>query len=205
VRNPRNPNSYFVAPGVSAGAVTAKDVVQRDITKPGNDSQGLSIDDEVYKARPDMMAVLYARTPEVVAFADGPEKLRPVVNGGAFIGDGLPVFNMASLDPRQPILSNPALGRGVAGSLGKKPAVLLSGHGFVLTARSVYNLVDQAYQLRMNAKIQQQAIALRGKVAHLDDQPVAPAQTNEPPPPPALLGPPEGRAWIYWSQNVSLD
>jgi hypothetical protein len=58
----------------------------------------------------------------------------------------------------------------------------------------------------MNAKIQQQAIALRGKVAHLNDLPVAPepAPTNAPQPP-ALLGPPEGRAWIYWSQNVSLD
>ena len=205
IRNSQNPNSYFVAAGVSAGAVTAGDVVQRDMTKPENDIRGLSIDDEVYKARPDVMAVLYARTPEVVAFTAGSEKLRPVVNGGSFIGDGLPVFNMGSLDPRQPLLGNPALGRGVAGALGKKSGVLLAGHGFVLTARSIYNLVDQAYQLRMNAKIQQQAVALRGKVAHLDDQPVAPAPSNEPQQAPAQLGPPEGRSWIYWSQNVSLD
>jgi HCOMODA/2-hydroxy-3-carboxy-muconic semialdehyde decarboxylase len=204
MRNSRNPNSYFVAPGVSAGAVTARDVVQRDITKPGNDTQGLSIHDEVYKARPDVMAVLYARTPEVVAFTEGAVKLRPVVNGGAFIGDGLPVFNIGSLDPRQPILGNPALGRGVADALGKKRAVLLAGHGFVLTAASVYNLVDQAYQLRMNAKIQQQAIALRGTVAHLDDQPAAPAQRTEPAQP-APTGPAEGRAWVYWSQSVSID
>ena len=205
VRNPRNPNSYFVAPGVSAGAVTAGDVVQRDMTKPDNDTQGLSIHDEVYKARPDVMAVLYARTAEIVAFTGGSEKLRPVVNGGAFIGDGLPVFNIGSLDPRQPLLGNPAFGRGVADALGKKSGVLLAGHGFVLTARSIYNLVDQAYQLRMNAKIQQQAVALRGKVAHLDDQPVAAAPANEPVQAAPLLGPPEGRSWIYWSQNVSLD
>jgi HCOMODA/2-hydroxy-3-carboxy-muconic semialdehyde decarboxylase len=207
VRNSQNPNSYFVAPGVSAGAVKAGDVVQRDMSKPDSNIQGLSIDDEVYKARPDVMAVLYARTPEVVAFTEGPEKLRPVVNGGAFIGDGLPVFNIGSLDPKQPLLGNPALGRGVAEALGKKSGVLLTGHGFVLTGRSIYNLVDQAYQLRMNAKIQQQAVALRGKVTHLNDLPVPPepAQTNQPPQPPALLGPPEGRAWVYWSQNVSLD
>jgi hypothetical protein len=35
--------------------------------------------------------------------------------------------------------------------------------------------------------------------------PPEPAQTNQPQQPPALLGPPEGRAWVYWSQNVSLD
>jgi ribulose-5-phosphate 4-epimerase/fuculose-1-phosphate aldolase len=215
IRNPRNANSYFVAPGVAAGAVTARDVIQRDVTKPGNDSQGLSIDDEIYKARPDVMAVLYARTPEVVAFSEGSPQLRPVVNGGAFIGDGLPVFNVSGLDPKQLILSNPALGRGVAMSLAKKPGVLLSGHGFVLTARSVYNLVDQAYQLRMNAKIQQQTMALRGKVARLDERLAAPPQPNQPqtsePPanapqqPAAQLGPLEGRSWIYWSQNVPVD
>lgn len=206
VRNPRNPNSYFIAPRVSPGAVTARDVVQRDVTKPDPDRQGLSIHDEVYKARPEVMAILYARTPEVVPFTDGSVKLSPVVNGGAFIGDGLPVFDVGGLDPRQSILANPALGHGVAGALGKKAAVLLAGHGFVLTAGSIYNLVDRAYQLRQNAKIQQQAIALRGKVAHLNDQPVPPEPaTQQPQAPAAQLGPPEGRAWVYWSQNVSLD
>lgn len=196
VRNPRNPNSYFIAPRVSAGAVTARDVVQRDVTKPDPDSQEVSIHDEVYKARPDVMAVLYARTPEVVAFTKGSAQLRPVVNGGAFIGDGLPVLD---------ILANPALGRGVADALGKKAGVLLTGHGFVLTAGSIYNLVDRANQLRLNAKIQQQAIALRGKVASLNDQPVPPAPPTAQAQAAAPLGPPEGRAWVYWSQNVSLD
>jgi HCOMODA/2-hydroxy-3-carboxy-muconic semialdehyde decarboxylase len=208
IRNPRNANSYFIAPGKAPGAVTAGDVVQRNLTEGAADTQGLSIDDEIYKARPDVMAVLYARTPDVVSFTEGSLKLRPIVNGGAFIGEGLPVFNMASLNGEQPILSNPALGQGVAAALGKRQGVLLSGHGFVLTARSVYNLVDQAYQLRQNAKIQQQAVALRGKVAYLNERPAEPAPANEPAQPAqpaAQLGPPEGRAWIYWSQNVSLE
>ena len=205
VRNPRNPNSYFIAPRVAAGAVTAGDVVQRDMTKPEADTQGLSIHDEVYKARPDVNAVLYARTPAIVAFTEGSAKLRPVVNGGAFIGNGLPVFNMSSLDPGTPILANPALGQGVANALGKARGVLLTGHGFVLTAGSIYNLVDQAYALRLNAIIQRQATALRGRVAFLNEQPVQPAPTTEPAQPAATLGPPEGRAWVYWSQNVSLD
>ncbi len=205
VRNPRNANSYFIAPGKPAGAVTPADVVQRNLAEGAADTQGLSIDDEVYKARPDVMAVLYARTPEVVSFTDGSVKLRPVVNGGAFIGDGLPVFNISTLDPKQPILSNPALGRGVAEALGKRQGVLLTGHGFVLTARSVYNLVDQAYQLRQNAKIQQQATALRGKVAYLNERPVPPEPAAAPAQPAQQLGPPEGRAWIYWVQNISLE
>jgi HCOMODA/2-hydroxy-3-carboxy-muconic semialdehyde decarboxylase len=204
VRNPSDPNAYFIAPAVAAGAVTEADVVQRNATGVDVDSQGLSIHDEVYKARPDVKAVLYARTPEIVAFTDGSMKLRPVVNGGAFLAESLPLLNLGSLDPHQSALANPALGRAVANALGKSPGVLLSGHGFVLTAGSIYNLVDRAHALRLNARILQQALALRGKVTYLNDQPVGPAPANAPgqgnP-----LGPPEGRAWVYWSQNVTID
>lgn len=196
VRNPRNPTSYFVAPRVSPGAVTAGDVVQRDITKAEPGTEGLSIHDEVYEARPDVMAIVYARTPEIVAFTEGPVALRPVVNGGAFIGNGFPVFSGN--------LANPAAGRGVAEALGKSGAALLPGQGFVLTAASIYNLVDRAYQLRQNAQIQRQAIALRGRVAYLNERPAQPAPPNQPTQP-APTGPPEGRSWIYWSENVSLD
>ncbi len=204
VRNPNNPNSYFIAPKVAAGAVTAGDVIERDITKGEADTQGLSIHDEIYKAHPDVKAVLYARTPEIVAFT-GSVPLRATVNGGNYIGDGLPVFNMGSLDPGQPILSNPALGRGVAAALDKKGAVLLSGHGVVVTAGSIYNLSDRAFQMRQNAKIEQQALALRGKVTYLVDlrAAAAPAPAPVPAQPAQQLGPPEGRAWVYWAQNVS--
>jgi ribulose-5-phosphate 4-epimerase/fuculose-1-phosphate aldolase len=198
VRNPKNPNSYFVAP-------KAGDVIERDITKAEAGTQGLSIHDEIYRTRPEVNAVLYARTPEIVAFT-GAVPLRAAVNGGNFIGGGLPVFNMGSLDSNQPILSNPALGRGVAAALDKKGAVLLSGHGIVLTAGSIYNLADRAFQVRQNAIIQQQALALRGKVTYLVDLP-APREAAPPAPaqPAQQLGPPEGRAWVYWSQNLPVD
>ena len=197
IRNPRNPNSYFVAPRVSPGAVTAADVVERDMTRGVPDGQGLAIHDEVYKARPDVMALLYARTPEIVPFTEGSVVLRPVVNGGAFIGNGLPVFSIGNA-------ANLVAGRGVAEALGKNGAVLLAGQGVVLTGGSIYTLVDRAYQLRQNARIQQQAIALRGKVAYLNERPAEPVQPSEPAPP-APTGPPEGRAWIYWSENVTVD
>lgn len=204
LRNPSDANGYFIAPGVPAAAVKTADIVQRNTTSPTADSQGLSIHDEVYKAKPEVRAVLYARTPEIVAFTNGSITLRPIVNGGAFLADALPVLNMSTLDPQQPVLANPALGPAVANALGKSSAVLLSGHGFVLTAASIYNLVDRAHALRLNGRIQQQALALRGKVTYLNERPVPPAPANAPgagnP-----LGPPEGRAWIYWSRNVTVE
>lgn len=205
VRSPRDSGVYFIAPGVSAGGMTASDIVAKRVADP-DDGSGLSVHAEIYKARPDVNAVVVAHTPELTAFTEASVRLRPVVNGGAFIGNGFPVFDVSKLDPPGPILRNPALGRAVAEALGKSTGLLLTGHGFVLTDSSLYGLMYGAYALRMNAKIQQQAIALGGTVAHLDDNPVAPPPP--PPPgqaPPPQLGPPEGRDWIYWTENIALD
>jgi HCOMODA/2-hydroxy-3-carboxy-muconic semialdehyde decarboxylase len=219
LRNPSNPNSYFVATA-APGSVTDKDIVERDLANPGPDSMGFSIDDEIYKANPNVMAVVYARTPEVVAFTQG-VPLRPVVNGAAFIGDGLPLFNVGTLDPKQPLLSNPALGKGVAAALGTAPAVLLAGHGFVMTGRSIYNVVGSSYQLRQNARILQQALSLRGRMTYLNERVGAPAAPQGEEGANAgggrqggggrggggggqQLGPPEGRDWVYWAQTIPV-
>ena len=57
VRNPNNPNTYFVAPKVAAGAVKAADVIERDITKGDTDAEGLLIHDEVYRTHPEVKAI----------------------------------------------------------------------------------------------------------------------------------------------------
>jgi ribulose-5-phosphate 4-epimerase/fuculose-1-phosphate aldolase len=218
VRHPSNPNSYFVATA-APGSVTDKDIIERDFTKPGPDTMGLSIDDEIYRANPNVMAVLYAQTPEIVAFSQGVQ-LRPVVNGAAFIGDGLPVVNVSTLGSQQPLLSNPALGKAVAGALGERPAALLAGHGFVMTGRSIYNVVGQSYQLRQNARIQQQVMALRGRMSYLNERPVPPEPQGEGGNGGGgrqgggggrggggggqQLGPPEGRDWVYWAQTIPV-
>ena len=225
IRNPNNPNSYFVAPKVAPGAVKAADIIERDITKGEADTQGLTIDDEIYKSRPEVKAILYARTPEIVAFT-GSAPLRASVNGGNFIGEGLLVVAVANESAAA--VSNPAVATGVAKALDRKGAVLLSGHGFVLTGASIYNVTGRAYQVRQNAKIQQQAIGLKGKVTYLVDLPDSSggngeggegrgrgqgAQGNNGAGPQGApggqggqqLGPPEGRDWVYWVGNTSIE
>ena len=138
--------------------------------------------------------------------------LRPVVNGGSFLRDSFGVFDIGSLDPAQPILSNPMLGRGVTEALGDGALVVLPRHGFVLTGSSLPSLVNGAYSLWENALIQQMAVALRGEVAHLDDPTPPPDPAAEPQADPGP-GPtfPEGeaagggRGWVYWMQTTSLD
>ncbi len=215
VRNPNDPSHYFIPRYVSAGVVTAADIIENDLDSkavgaPRNDQfQEIYMHGEIYKARPDVMAVLHAHTPEIVAFTQSSVKLRPVMNGGTFIGDGLPMFDIRKFDPRETIITSPALGRGVAEVMGSKPAVLLTGHGVALTDISLYALISRAYNLRMNAKIQQQAIALRGQISYLDGQPAAqtgPVVQQAPLVPTGDGGGPTGsdRAWEYWKRIISL-
>ena len=112
--------------------------------------------------------------------------------------DQLREHDIRTFDPRETIIRTPALGRSVAMALGDKPGVLLRGHGVALTDRSLRALVVRAYNMRMNARMQQQAIALGGKVTYLEDPPAPPAT-----PPAGDAG--YNRGWEYWKQIVSVD
>jgi ribulose-5-phosphate 4-epimerase/fuculose-1-phosphate aldolase len=208
VRNPANPGHYFISRYISAGVVTADDVIENDLdSKPvggprSDEYQEVFMHGEIYKARPDVMAVLHAHTPAIVAFTESSVALRPVINGGTFIGAGFPLHDIRTFDPRETIIRTPALGRSVAALLGSRPAILLKGHGIALTDSSLRNLVVRAYNLRVNAMIQQQALALGGTISYLEDSPESAA-----PPPSADANragaEPYNRGWEYWKQIVS--
>jgi ribulose-5-phosphate 4-epimerase/fuculose-1-phosphate aldolase len=205
VRNPRNPNHYFISRYVSAAFVTADDIIENDLdSKPIAGSrtdqyQEIYMHGEIYKARPDVMAIVHAHTQEVVAFTESSVTLRPVINRGMFIGERLPIHDIRKFDPREILINTPELGRSVATVLANQPAVLLKGHGFALTGSSLHDVVVRAYQLRMNAKIQQQAIALGGTVTYLDQSEEAPSVQ---PAVPRVSGSDvrDDRAWEYWKQ-----
>jgi len=200
VRSAANPGHYFISRFVSAGVVKASDIIENDLdSKPvagprSDEYQEVYIHGEIYKARPDVMAVLHAHTPEILAFTESSVALRPVVNGGTFVGGGLPLHDIRKFDLRETLIRTPALGRSVAMVLGSRPGVLLRGHGIALTDASLRGLVVRAYNLRMNARIEQQAIALGGKVTYLDDPQDAPAPAGA-----------YNRGWEYWKQIVPTN
>jgi hypothetical protein len=68
----------------------------------------------------------------------------------------------------------------------------------------LYGLVSRAYNLRMNALIQQQAISLGGQITYLDGQA---ATVPAPPVVPTGTGGGRGadRSWEYWLRVLPLD
>jgi HCOMODA/2-hydroxy-3-carboxy-muconic semialdehyde decarboxylase len=151
------------------------------------------------------MAVVHSHTTELIVFGASSEtvRLRPIMNGGTFIGDGLPLFDIRKFRvANETIISTPALGKQLAQSIGKKGAVFLLGHGMVTVDSSLYALVGRAEALRTNARVETQAIALGGTVAYLD--PVPPPAPAAPNAPARATGEGGGRGWEYWVRTVSI-
>lgn len=210
VRSPSNPNRYLISRWSAPADATPEGIIENDLDSVAvggarkDEYREAYMHGEIYKARPDVMAVVHAHTPEVVAFTQSSVALKPVSNGGRFIGSGLPIFDIRQFHPRANIIDSPELGKSLAGVLGNSPGALLKGHGFTLTDSSVYGLVSRAYNLRMNAIIQQQAIKLGGRITYLDGQ----ASTTPPQPVvPTGNGGGKGadRSWEYWLRALPLD
>src|SRR5690349_22083149 len=100
VRDPRNPNRFYLARHMPAGLVTPADIIQYDLDSKavqGDPNAGYTerfIHGEIYKARPDVMAVVHDHASELVAFGVSSTPLRPISHMGGFIGQDVPVFDI---------------------------------------------------------------------------------------------------------------
>ncbi len=180
-RSRTNPDHFFIPHDVAPGMVTAADVIETDLdTRPitAGDVPQYSerfIHSEIYRARPDIMAVIHAHTPELRTFGQSSVPLRPMLNGALFIGDGLPIYDITKFTGGAPspvscvaCISTPQLGKALAMVMGTKDGSLLLDHGIALGAPSARALVSRAHALKMNARIQQIAISLGGTVNAFD-------------------------------------
>lgn len=201
-RSRTNPDHYYISTDKSPGSITAADMIENDLDSqpavPTDKAQfsEIFIHGEIYKARPDVMAIVHAHTPELVSFGLSTVPLRPVLLGARFIGEGLPVYDIRDYTEGYPspvgcahCISTPGLGQALAGVLGDRGASLLLDHGIAAVETSLPALVTRAYDMRMNALIQQLALSLGGSVNYLDSALAA--------------NPPNPAAWEYWTRVAS--
>jgi HCOMODA/2-hydroxy-3-carboxy-muconic semialdehyde decarboxylase len=186
IRSPQNRERYFLARAGAPALVTAADIVEYDFdSNPIGGGSGAGylerfIHGEIYRARPDVMAVVHCHCPEVLPFANTGVPLRPMYHMSWFIGEGVPVFdNRTGFGITDMLIGTPPLGKALATALGKSSAALLRGHGAVVTATSLHLVVGKAYYLNLNARLQYQAMQLGGgKVAYLDPEEARKAEQN---------------------------
>ena len=175
VRSPTDPRRYLLARAGAPGLVTVADIAEYDLdSRPvmASSAAGYSerfIHGEIYRARPDVMAVVHCHCPEVIPFGATTVPMRPLYHMGYFIGEGVPVFDIRKAGGTDMLVRTPELGRALAQSLAEKSAVLMRGHGAAVAATSLHLVVGKAYYLNLNARLQMQAMQLGGgKVTYLD-------------------------------------
>ena len=81
-RDPKNPNHFLMARSLAPALVTAGDIMEFDLDGNAVDAKGRSvflerfIHSEIYKARPDVMAVVHTHSPGVIPFTVSQAALR---------------------------------------------------------------------------------------------------------------------------------
>ncbi|MGB8184234.1 MAG: class II aldolase/adducin family protein, partial [Pseudolabrys sp.] len=87
VRHNRDSNRFLMARGVAAQLVTAKDILEFDLDSRPVDTHGLPmsglfteryIHGEIYKLRPDVIAIVHTHAPSLIPFGVTKVPLRPM-------------------------------------------------------------------------------------------------------------------------------
>ena len=173
-RDPNNPNHFLMSRSLAPALVTGDDIMEFDLDGTAVDAKRRSlflerfIHSEIYRARPDVMAVVHTHSPGVIPFTVSQVMLRPVFHNAAFLAAGAPVWDIRKdFGETNMLVSNPAIGKGLALALSDKSVVLMRGHGDATVGPSVKVAVFRAYYTDVNARLQSQAVALGGEVNYL--------------------------------------
>ena len=176
-RDPANPDHFLMSRSLAPALVTADDIMAFDLDGNALDARGRSlflerfIHSEIYKARPDVMAVVHGHSAGVIPFTVSRVPLRPVFHNAAFLAAGAPVWDIRKdFGETDMLVRNPAIGKSLTETLGDKAVVLMRGHGDVTVGPTVRVAVFRAYYTDANARLQSQAIALGGDVNYLTPQ-----------------------------------
>jgi HCOMODA/2-hydroxy-3-carboxy-muconic semialdehyde decarboxylase len=180
VRSEGNPQHYLMPRNLAPELVTEADIVELDLeSKAVGAGANVSlynerfIHGEIYKARPEVMAVVHNHSPSVVPFACTGTELRPIYHMSAFIGLGVPIWDIRDArEGSDMLVRDPYLGEHLAKCLGGSPAVLMRGHGSTVVAENLQRAVGRTIYLEQNARMQYQAMFLAGPggyIAYMDD------------------------------------
>jgi HCOMODA/2-hydroxy-3-carboxy-muconic semialdehyde decarboxylase len=167
VRSAKTPGHYLMALQVPALAAR-DDIVEFDENSQAVNARGREpfgerfIHGEIYRARPDVMAVVHAHTPEVIPFSITKAPLKAAIHVAYFLGtEPAPVFDLASLgEDNRMLVNNAKSGAALAKTLGARSVVLMRGHGMAVAAPSLRDAVFRAIYTKMNAQVEAEALRM---------------------------------------------
>ena len=201
VRHDKDPNRYPMSRSMAPALVKTDDVLEYDLDGVAVDAKGQAlflerfIHGEIYKARPDVKAVVHSHSPGIIPFSVSKTRLQPIYHMSSFLGLDVPVFEIRDVaGPGSNLLvSSAPIGAALAKVLAGNTVVLMRGHGSVTVGTSIPQVVFRAYYAEMNVRLQAEAIKL-GTVTYLTkEEAAAAAKTND-----ALVA----RPWELWKRKA---
>ena len=200
VRDPEHPDRFLLSRSLAPEMVAAADVLEHDLD--GNVVARTDVTPflerfihaAIYRARPDVNAVVHCHSPSLIPFGVTAAPLRPLYHMSAFLVGGVPVFDIRTAAGETDMLvRNPELGRALAKTLAGHTVALMRGHGAVIVAADLPHVVFRSVYTELNARLQAQAIALGG-VKYLDDEEARKAE--------ATMGATVQRPWELWRRTA---
>jgi len=148
------PYYWIKASGLGLDEVTPDDVVLVDlegrrVSGTGPLHSELPIHAEIYRARPDVMAVVHTHPPYATALAASYVPLRPVSHEGTLFWPDVPRYTFTT-----DLVVTREQGEELARALGSARACLMRNHGIVTVGSSVEEAALFALQLERAAKLQ---------------------------------------------------
>ena len=176
VRDPANPQRFFIARSMAPALVQADDILACDLDSNVIDERGRKtylerfIHGEIFKLRPDVNAVIHSHSPSVIPFGVTGARLRPICHMSGFLGATTPVYEIRHFagEDSDLLVRNHALGKALAEVLGSHPVALMRGHGSVAVGSSIKQVVYRAIYTENNARLQAMSMPL-GEVTYLSD------------------------------------
>lgn len=167
VRNPANPERFFLARALAPNLVTVNDLHEFDLD--GNLTDGSNIQpygervihSEVYKARPDVDCVCHNHAIELMPFCNVGIAPKPVTHVSGMIGNEVPIWdNRDDFGDTQIIVVKAEEAQSMARALGDNRVLLLRRHGAVVVGHNIRETVFRSIILRDTAKVHLDAIRL---------------------------------------------
>jgi ribulose-5-phosphate 4-epimerase/fuculose-1-phosphate aldolase len=207
MRHPDNPNRFLIARSVAPELVTADDIVELDLDgQPVREEKRTLylerfIHAAIFEARPEVMAVVHAHAEDTLPFgiADA-TTLRPVIHSGSFIGNKVPVWDIAhSFGDTNLLVTNIEQGRDLAKCLADNNVALMRGHGFAAAGRSLIEVVRMSVYLPRNARALLRAKQLGGAIKYLSQGEIDARNRGYSP-----YSTETWRAWEYWANKAGV-
>ncbi len=185
IRNPENPETFFISRAISPELITMDDMLELDMEgnivsgKPGYQPfNERYIHCAIYAVRPEVMCVCHPHPHELIPFASTNVPLRSIYHQNVTFYEGIPVFKDLPVECGM-LVNNLPLAQKLAKQLGQCRGILIRNHGVVVVGESIPRAVYSTVTLRDNARMLLQTLAMGVPIHYLSEEEMETGTVNQ--------------------------